>query len=95
MNVKTKVIKVTFDCPHCHIRQDAFVTFPRNSDKKIERVICSTTGENKGCLKEFDIHTQIQHYVTPTMEQVRILQNERINSSENQSGKRADRMGGA
>ena len=77
------------------MQQGAFVQYPRNCDRKTERVICSTTGENKGCLKEFDVHTQIQHYVTPTMEQVRILQNERINSSENQSGKMADRMGGA
>ena len=67
MNVKTKLISVTFDCPHCKVRQTAFVQYPRNSDKKTERVTCSTAGENKGCSKEFEIHTQIQHYVTPTM----------------------------
>lgn len=84
-----KIFRVVLECPHCHVEQRVIINPPRKYEKTSLTVMCSAS-ENKGCLKQFDIHQEIYISTTPTHEQLRIKENERINSPEHQ----ADRMGG-
>lgn len=81
-----KHFATTLTCPHCGVRNRIFTNPPRYYDKTVLTTKCWNTDDQKGCLKEFDLNQQIQCWATPTKEQLRVIQSERINNE--------DRMGG-
>ncbi len=82
-----KYFVTNLECPHCKAHNRVITNPPRRYDKASITVKCWDSEKQIGCLKEFDLHQQIQSWATPTKEQLRI--NERINSNDHYS----DRMG--